>query len=259
MNFEDFISSTADPRPRKIVIYGTAGIGKTSLAAKVPWQPAIFLPTEDGYQDIKPAVSKLTQPGKRLLESVGDIYQGVDLLLKSEHKFGCVILDSAEATEKIIEASVAAEAGKQSIAEIGFGKGHDKAATIFNSILAGFNALVEKGMFVVVLAHSEVERFNNPTGDSYDRFNLRLSKRTAPLLSDWADEIFFANYKVYTTEKEGAFGQKTVKAIGAGERVLYTTERPSHHAKNRLCLPDEMPMPVDASAFWNSYTSAMGL
>ena len=38
------------------------------------------------------------------------------------------------------------------------------------------------------------------------------------------------------------------QAIGTGDRIMRTVERPAHVAKNRLNLPDEMPLDWDAYA-----------
>ncbi len=256
MNFEDFVSSTDDPRPRKLVIYGTEGIGKTRFAANCPFGPVVFLPTEDGYQDLRPAVKKITFPGKRLLESEGELHEAIAMLLSADHGFGCVVLDSAEATLKLIQQAVALKAEKD-FADIGFGKGHVAAGQKFYQLLQGFDAIVAKGIFVIVIAHAEVERFNNPTGDPYDRFTPRLDKHTSPVLREWADEVFFCNYKVYTKTTEGGFGKKETKAVGAGERVLYTTEAPTHDAKNRLNMPAEIPFVFDSSIPWGVYQNAV--
>lgn len=253
MNFEDFISSTNDPRPRKIVVYGTEGIGKTTLAAANPFGATIFLPCEDGYQDIRPAVHKMTAKGSRIIKSDGELFNYIDMLIRSDHGFGTVVLDSAESAELLIQQSVAEHAGKDSISEIGFGKGHDKAAGRFYQMLQGFDALLEKGLSVIIIAHAEVERFNNPNGEPYDRYTPRLDKRTSPLLREWADEVFFVNYRVYTSVSDEGFGKKSVKASGAGERIVYTTERPTHDAKNRLNLPDEIQLGRDPNTFWNVY------
>ena len=85
MNFEDFISdSDANQRPRKIVIYGTHGIGKSSLAAAFPVGPVIFLPTEDGYQDLRPKVKVLTFGGKRTIESESELLEAISILERGE-------------------------------------------------------------------------------------------------------------------------------------------------------------------------------
>lgn len=258
MNFEDFISSTdANPRPRKLVIYGGEGLGKTTFAARCPFGPVVFLCTEDGAQDVRPAVKQITFGGKRIIDSESELLEAISLLVNNDHGFGCVVLDSAEAAEAMIQKTVAATANKESLAEIGFGKGHAAAANKFTQLLAGFDALVAKGMFVIIIAHSTIEKAQNPSGDAYDYYTPRLDKRTSPILREWADEIFYLSPKVYTTTVDEGFGKKTAKAHGVGERVIYTTERPTYAAKNRLNLPDEIPFPKDASVPWGIYSAAI--
>lgn len=257
MNFEDFISdSNENPRPRKVVIYGTHGIGKSTWAANCPYGPVVFLPTEDGYQDLRPKVKVLTFHKKKVLESEGEIHEAISLLLsnKASHGFGCAVVDSAEGAAKIFDAKVVDDANNpkvKTIADIGFGKGQLASAAKFDTFLSGLDALSDAGMFVIVIAHADIERFNDPAGDPYDRYTLRLNKHISPRLQEWADEVLFANYKVYTRTADEAFGKKTVKASGSGERVLYATELPTHDAKNRLGLPAEMPFD------WRKYQEAV--
>jgi hypothetical protein len=254
VNFEDFISDSSEhQRPRKIVLYGTHGIGKSSMAAACPFGPVVFLPTEDGYQDLRPQVKVLTFNKKRVLESESELLQAISILYSSEHPFKTVVLDSAEAAEALIQKQVAMAANKDSIADIGFGKGQAASAVKFQQMLTGFDALNANGMTIIIIAHADVEKFNDPAGDQYDRYTLRLHKAVSPMLQEWADEVLFANYKVYTKTVDEGFGKKTVKALGAGERVVYTTERPTHDAKNRLGLPDEIAMD------WSAINAAIGV
>ena len=67
------------------------------------------------------------------------------------------------------------------------------------------------------------------------------------MVMEWCDEVLFATYKTYTKQVDAGFDRKRTQAIGSGERVLRTTERPAHLAKNRLNLPDELPL--DWAAF----------
>ncbi len=48
--------------------------------------------------------------------------------------------------------------------------------------------------------------------------------------------------KVHTKTTTEAFDRKRVQGVGSGERTLRTTERPAHVAKNRVGLPDELPL-----------------
>jgi len=76
---------------------------------------------------------------------------------------------------------------------------------------------------------------------------LDLHKEAAPILYEWCDEVLFATYRVSTIKREEGFGQTRTRAVGSGERVVYTCEAPTHQAKRRIDLPD--PMLLDFSAY----------
>jgi hypothetical protein len=106
----------------------------------------------------------------------------------------------------------------------------------------------ERGMAIVLLAHAKVERFENPETESFDRYAPRLHKTARDMVIEWCDEVLFANYKVFTKATDEGFNRTRVQGVGSGERILRTSERPSHLAKNRLGLPDELPLSWDALA-----------
>ena len=110
-------------------------------------------------------------------------------------------------------------------------------------MLAGLDALRnERGMEVILVAHAQIEKFANPETETYDRYAPRLQKLASALVQEWCDEVLFATYRVHTRTATEGFDRKRVQAIGTGERILRTTERPAHVAKNRLALPDEIPL-----------------
>lgn len=257
MNFEDFISSTDDPRPRKVVIYGSKGIGKTTLAAACPFGPVVFLPTEDGYQDIRPAQKKATSTGKRIIDSESELYDMMSRLMSADHQFNCVILDSITATEVLLQNAVAKSANKDSVADIGFKKGFDQVASKFDLLLQGFDRMLDRGMFVIIIAHATVEKFANPEGESFDYYSPRLDKRINPKLQEWADEVLFVNSKIYTKvdDSEG-FGKKVAKGAGGTQRIIYTKDTATRDAKCRLELPDEINL-TSPQEFWNLYSAAI--
>lgn len=49
-----------------------------------------------------------------------------------------------------------------------------------------------RGMIVIVIAHSKVERFEDPENSAYDRYTPRLHKSATSLLCEWADAVLFA-------------------------------------------------------------------
>jgi hypothetical protein len=145
--------------------------------------------------------------------------------------------------ERLIHAEVCQKRSVESIEDIGYGKGYVFALPFWREVLAGLDALRnERGMEVILVAHAQIEKFANPETETYDRYVPRLQKLASALVQEWCDEVLFATYRVHTRTATEGFDRKRVQAIGTGERILRTTERPAHVAKNRLALPDEIPL-----------------
>ena len=69
-----------------------------------------------------------------------------------------------------------------------------------------------------------------------------MSKKVSPLVKEWADMLLFANYETYVIEDEKT---KSKKAKG-GHRVMYTSHKSTHDAKNRQDLPEKLEFSFDA-------------
>jgi hypothetical protein len=136
----------------------------------------------------------------------------------------------------------------ESLEEIPYGKGPTFAVPVWSALITAFNYLQRtKKMNIIVVCHAMIDKFTNPSTDSYNRYSLKLHKFASELLQEWSSEILFATEKIYTKQADQGFNRKETKAIGDGARVLYTSGRPSFIAKNRLQLPHEMPL--DYAAF----------
>ena len=84
-----------------------------------------------------------------------------------------------------------------------------------------------------------MRKFEQPDeAGSYDRWEMKLTKKTAPMLKEWADMVLFCNYKTEVITDQNT---KSKKATG-GRRVMYATHHPCWDAKNRFSLPDQMDM-----------------
>ena len=113
------------------------------------------------------------------------------------------------------------------------------------SVFEEVDALVAKGVHVVFVAHTKVQRTSPPDQtDGYDRYELKLTKQVAPLLKEWADMVLFCNYRIQIVE--GTDGR--LKAQGGKERVMHAAHSAAWDAKNRFGLPEEMPMQFDQIA-----------
>jgi len=223
------------PRPRRTVLYGTHGIGKTTWGAA--WPSPLILPTEDGNADIDCAALPLIVDPAEVWEAARELSNPTE-----PHPFKTAVLDSADWLERLIWKRLCHDEDKNSIEDFGFGKGHTKTAEKLAPILSAFNGCRDAGLHVVILAHCEIRKVEKPTGESYGCYQPKLNKASAALLQEWADEVLFADYEIMTRTKDEGFNKTREIAIGEGERVIMTTERPGWLAKNRLGLPHKMPM-----------------
>jgi hypothetical protein len=221
-------------QPRRVLLYGVHGVGKSTFGAMA--EKPIFIQTEEGINDIETDRFPLAT-------KYGDVLGAFSALYTEDHDYQTVVIDSLDWLERLIWAEVCAKRGVESIEDIGYAKGYVFALTQWREVLGGLDALRnERDMQVVLIAHAQIEKFANPETDSYDRYSPRLQKQASALVQEWADEVLFATYKVHTKTTSEGFDRKRTQGIGTGERIIRTTERPAHVAKNRLNLPDEFPL-----------------
>lgn len=228
------VTSGESPMPPRSLVYGVHGIGKTTFGASAP--NPIFLRTEDG-------LGTIDAPTFPLLKTFDDVMEAVGVLYSEEHDFQTAIIDSADHLEPLVWAQACKDNGWASIEAPGFGKGYVAALDLWRVLLDGLSALrAERCMSVVLIAHSKIKRFDNPETEPYDRYQPKLHDGASALLQEWADCVLFANYRVATVKAETGFSKKVTRAVGQGDRLLHTQERPAFLAKNRYDLPDSIPM-----------------
>ena len=216
--------------PRRIMLYGPHGIGKTSWAAA--WPDVLLLPTEDGAAHVECAKLPVLKKYEYVMEALTEISSP-----NTEHEFGAIAIDSSDWLERLIWDWICRTKGVECLADIPYGRGYSQAAVILRDVLKMLDACRARGMHVILTAHSEIVKLNLPTGESFDKFAPKLHKEASTLLQEWCDEVLFAHYQIRTKTKEEAFGREREVPIGEGERIVYTEERPTFYAKNRLGLP----------------------
>ena len=224
--------------PPRLFIYGTEGIGKSSLAASTP--APIFVQTEDGLGQIECDRFPLAT-------SFDEAYQALVDLEKEEHDYQTVVIDSLDWLERLIWDKVCTDFGVKSIEEAdgGYAKGYSYAINYWRRVVLALAKLRRNSMLVVLVAHAKIEKFKDPESAAYDRFSPRLHKLASSLITEWCDAVLFATRK-FRTEKDGSgFNERTLaKPIGAegGERILRCVGSPACVAKNRFNLPAELPL-----------------
>lgn len=226
--------------PPRIVLYGVPGVGKTTLAAQI--QGAVWLPAEDGLAALD--VPAFPQP-----TSYEQCLEAIDTLLNEPHDYSTFVVDSLSAIELLlvdyVVRTVPHEKGHKvaSIEGYGYGKGvKTHAPNEWRNLRSGLDALRAKGMQIVIVAHSMVEKFEDPTSEPYDRYQVAINRNSEPVIYDWADAVLFMNYEVAAV---GNDENSRRRGVGTGKRRIYTSERPSFRAKNRYRMPFEIPVAQD--------------
>jgi hypothetical protein len=168
-----------------------------------------------------------------LLDAVGYVYVHPEVC-------GTLVIDTADWAEKLCSEDLCAKSQKAGIEDFGYGKGYVYLSEDFGKLLNTLEEIVNMGVNVVFTAHAQMRKFEQPdeTG-SYDRWEMKLKKYTAPLLKEWADTVLFVNYQTYVVNVDGKGAAKGKNKAQGGKRVMYTCHHPCWDAKNRYNLPPE--------------------
>lgn len=251
-NLSSIQTSTAD-RPPRIILCGVPKIGKSTFAAGA--DAPIFLPIrgEEGIDD-------LAVPHFPSISTFDELMEALGTLASDNHEFKTVAIDSISTLQPIIwDAVCRKEGGVANIEKVdgGFGKGYIRALDFWREVRDALDYLrAEKGMTVILIGHVIVKTFSDPTGESYDQYQLDLQAKASEMLTRWCDAILFANSKALVrTEKEGQT-KSTKKATIREERCLFTQKRPAHPGGGRGVygrLPYELPL--DWAAFMEAITA----
>ncbi len=226
--------------PPAVIVHGVAGVGKTTFAAD--GDKAVAVCTEDG-------LGMLKIPHFPLARSFEEVIEALAALHSEPHEHRTLVVDSLDWLEPLVWQHACKINNWATIEEPGYGKGYIAALDLWRQYLDWINALREdRRMMVVQLAHTDIKRFDSPEHEPYDRYVIKLHARAAALLQEHADVVMFANYRISTVKADVGFNKKVTRALGSGERVLYTAERPAFLAKNRYGLPDVLPLDWDAFA-----------
>lgn len=207
------------------LIYGPAGIGKTTWACSFP--DVAILDAEKGSKhiNVKKRFDKLPD-----LET---LRKYISSFRNDVHSFQTLVIDSTEAVETLIIDQICNREKCETIEKAmgGFGKGFTNSREIMTEIMHDLRDITEqRGMTVNLVGHSQEKQFTDPLdGSSYNRYTLRTNDKMTSIIFDLSDNVYFASRKVFVNE----VGNKSV-GVSDGKPTLCTIWRPSAYAKNRI-------------------------
>ena len=236
-------------KAKKVVVYGTEGIGKSTFVSHFP--NPLFIDTEGSTGSMN--VKRLPKP-----TSLTMLYEEIEYV-KQNRLCDTLIIDTIDWAERMAIEFICSNSNKTSITKFNYGEGFIRLEEEIGRLLNRLSDLIVLGINIVLTAHAKINKFEQPDEmGSYDRYELKLGNKTtaktASLVKEWADMVLFANYKTYSVavDKDG----KKHKAQG-GQRVMYTTHHPCWDAKNRDGLPEELPF--DYATITHLFTSSQNV
>lgn len=236
-------------RPVRVMIYGVEGVGKSTLGARA--EKPIFISPEGGVDQLKDVsgnpVDELLVDGKPIRDWT-NVVRGIVSLYKEEHPYKTLVLDSADWLETLAHTQIVGNSGKTiTTVNGGYGSGYRQSQLMHKNLIADLSQLREKGMNIVVTAHTHVKTVKDPEMlEDYDAFEIKCHEMVSSLWREWVDVLAFARFKTFLHQDEGS---AKARALGDGDkRVVYTVKRPAFQAKNRYGMPSEMPFTEN---FWN--------
>lgn len=234
------IRGATKPKGLRIVIYGVPGVGKTTLAAKLP--NALFFDYENGSHGIDIAKVEPTD----LPNTFAALNGAFNEFRRDSQGFRNLVIDTADRLEERLDKAYAAalKSPVESVFSVNdYGRTVAAFTTAFGTMLDIASRLVESGVNVVFLAHEQIRKREVLEGtQTYDHSELKLSKGSSKLLVEWADVIIFCAYKTFLVEGDKSKGEKS-HAEG-GKRWCFSVYSPDWEAKHRSCIdiPDDCSM-----------------
>lgn len=227
------LESTAKKKGIRFVFYGAEGIGKSTLASKLPG--VVFIDTEGSTEHMTVCRYPRPKSWDALLDMVDDA---------SKLNIGTLVIDTADWAERLCTEALCSARGWKGIEDAGYGKGYIYQAESFGKLLDKLTEISEKGINVGFCAHAQLRKIEAPeeTG-AYDHWEMKLAKKIGPMVKEWADLLIFMNYKILVLK--GATPMEK-NHVSGGKRVMYTTHHPVWDAKNRFGLPEELPLDYEA-------------
>lgn len=230
--FDEVITEPCAGAPKGI-IYADPGVGKTTFAAGAP--DHIIMDIENGANHLRCNKTPYLQDWRQCVRWLKG-------LRDDEHPYKVVAIDTVDwlctrLIDNVVSTETKEENGMvlQSIHRVhgGYGEGMARVrASFLRSVLPALDAMSQRGIAVILLAHTAKVSVMSSEGYSVEKTGPDLDKQLLPILTEWADFVALGAYKD---------GKRWLRMRGDDQIV----------AKSRYRVPPTIPMD------WGSFVDAI--
>jgi AAA domain len=220
-----------------ILVYGAEGRGKTTLASRFPKPVAMLL--ECGLpRGVKVDAIDGLDTYANVLEALRD-------LCRDPAGYETLVIDTIDSLEPLLLDHLCGQRGWKDIEAPSYGKGYIAADTVWQGFIKGITTLRDRhGMTILLVAHSTIERFDDPRAPSYTAYWPKLHKRARHLILDACDIVGFLAEDLRIATDDSGFRERT-RATSSNARFLFVEGCPAFVAKNRYAMPPKIAIPPD--------------
>jgi len=199
--------------PRRLLIYGETKVGKTTNLVKLPNNLILDLESGAGHVegtiiDVREEVAK---SGKSMLAILREVFSQLNTYEEMPFKF--ISFDTVDALYEECAKEVAKESGVQSIADIEWGAGYDKARKKLFAILNAYSSIAR----IILVGHRKRTIIGESSAIQIKELDL-VGKLKNMLMAemDAIGYVYRNDGKLYIT-----FETANEEAVAAGSRFGY--------------------------------------
>jgi len=247
--------------PPAVILYGGAGSGKSSFASHFP-DPLFVIGTGDrGILTLQQ--NNLVSSDTMSLE-VESHYQLLEFLeealdTEDDLPFKYLVIDQFSVFQQylfeyVCEEEFGGDWGNKGFAN--YQQGFHRSATFLVELLELFDGLRDRGIGIVLIAHSKVNDFDDPHIGHYHRYEIDAHYKMSEVLNKWADTVLFLDFETEVVEAKK--GEKAGnRAVGGRVRKIYVEKNAAYDAKNRFGLTEPILGGTNAADLYANFREAI--